>query len=36
MHLLYDPRDDAYHERTGSQTLYWLDDLDAIPSARLT
>jgi hypothetical protein len=29
--LLYDPRDDAYHERLGSQVLYWLDDLDALP-----
>jgi hypothetical protein len=29
--LLYDPRDDAYHERIGSQILYWLDDLGAIP-----
>jgi hypothetical protein len=29
--LLYDPRDDAYHERIGSQILYWLDDLDARP-----
>src|SRR5262245_27688240 len=31
MQLLYDPRDDAYHERIGSQLLYWLDDLGAIP-----
>ena len=31
MQLLYDARDDAYHERIGSQVLYWLDDLDAIP-----
>src|SRR5262249_26036795 len=31
MQLLYDPRDDAYHERLGSQLLYWLDDLDALP-----
>jgi hypothetical protein len=31
MQLLYDPRDDAYHERIGSQVLYWLDDLDAVP-----
>jgi hypothetical protein len=31
MQLLYDPRDDAYHERLGSQLLYWLDDLDAVP-----
>jgi hypothetical protein len=31
MQLLYDPRDDAYHERLGSRILYWLDDLDAVP-----
>src|SRR5215831_19086083 len=31
MDLFYDPRDDAYHERHGSQILYWLDDLDALP-----
>jgi hypothetical protein len=31
MDLLYDPRDDAYHERLGSRILYWLDDLDALP-----
>jgi hypothetical protein len=31
MQLLYDRRDDAYHERVGSQILYWLDDLDALP-----
>jgi hypothetical protein len=31
MQLLYDPRDDAYHERIGSQLLYWLDDLGAVP-----
>ena len=31
MPLLYDPRDDAYHERLGSQILYWLDDLGALP-----
>jgi ATP-grasp domain, R2K clade family 3 len=31
MQLLYDPRDDAYHERIGSQILYWLDDLGAAP-----
>jgi hypothetical protein len=31
MQLLYDPRDDAYHERLGSQILYWLDDLGAVP-----
>jgi hypothetical protein len=31
MQLLYDPRDDAYHEQLGSQLLYWLDDLGAIP-----
>src|SRR5262249_41603318 len=29
--LLYDSRDDAYHERIGSRILYWLDDLDALP-----
>jgi hypothetical protein len=29
--LLYDRRDDRYHERVGSQILYWLDDLDAVP-----
>jgi hypothetical protein len=29
--LLYDPRDDPYHERIGSQILYWLDDLGAVP-----
>jgi hypothetical protein len=31
MELLYDPRDDPYHERVGSQILYWLDDLGAKP-----
>lgn len=31
MQLLYDARDDAHHERIGSQVLYWLDDLDAAP-----
>jgi hypothetical protein len=31
MQLLYDPRDDPYHERVGSQILYWLDDLGAVP-----
>jgi hypothetical protein len=31
MDLLYDPRDDAYHERLGSRILYWLDDLGAVP-----
>jgi hypothetical protein len=31
MQLLYDPRDDAYHERIGSHVLSWLDDLDALP-----
>jgi hypothetical protein len=37
MQLLYDSRDDAYHERMGSQILYWLDDLGAVPlgEARL-
>jgi hypothetical protein len=34
MNLLYDPRDDAYHERVGSQILYWLDDLGGIPLAE--
>jgi hypothetical protein len=29
--LLNDPRDDPYHERVGSQILYWLDDLGAVP-----
>ncbi len=29
--LLYDPRDDAHHERVGSRLLYWLDDLGAVP-----
>jgi hypothetical protein len=31
MQLLYDPRDDPHHERVGSQLLYWLDDLGAVP-----
>lgn len=31
MQLLYDARDDAYHERVGSRILYWLDDLGAVP-----
>ncbi len=31
MQLLYDPRDDAYHVRLGSQILYWLDDVGALP-----
>jgi hypothetical protein len=31
MELLYDRRDDPYHERVGSQVLYWLDDLGAVP-----
>ena len=31
MQLLYDPRDDTYHEQLGSQILYWLDDLGALP-----
>jgi hypothetical protein len=31
MELIYDSRDDRYHERLGSQILYWLDDLGAIP-----
>jgi hypothetical protein len=29
--LLYDPRDDIYHEKLGSRVLYWLDDLGALP-----
>jgi hypothetical protein len=31
LQLLYDPRDDAHHERIGSHVLYWLDDLGAVP-----
>lgn len=31
MQLLYDTRDDRYHERLGSWILYWLDDLGAVP-----
>jgi hypothetical protein len=31
MQLVYDSRDDRYYERIGSQTLYWLDDLGAVP-----
>jgi len=31
MDLFYDPRDDAYHEQLGSQLLYWLDNLGALP-----
>jgi hypothetical protein len=31
MQLLYDPRDDSYHERLGSKILHWLTDLDAVP-----
>jgi hypothetical protein len=31
LQLLYDPRDDPYHERLGSKILYWLVDLDAVP-----
>ena len=31
MQLLYDSRDAAYHERLGSQILYWLDDIGALP-----
>src|SRR5262245_13558937 len=34
MQLAYDPRDDPYHERLGSQVLYWLDDLGAVPLAE--
>src|SRR5438034_6263674 len=31
MDLFFDPRDDRYHEKHGSQLLYWLDDLGARP-----
>jgi hypothetical protein len=31
MQLLYDPRDDCYHQQLGSKILDWLDDLDAVP-----
>jgi hypothetical protein len=31
MQLLYDPRDAPSHKRHGSQLLYWLDDLGALP-----
>jgi hypothetical protein len=31
LQLLYDSRDDPYHERVGSQIVYWLDDLGAVP-----
>lgn len=31
MNLLYDNRDDAAHRARGSEILYWLDDLGAIP-----
>src|SRR5262249_33853959 len=31
MELFYDSRDDAYYEKRGLQTLYWLDDLGAKP-----
>jgi hypothetical protein len=31
MQLLFDQRDDPYHEKIGSQILYWLDDLGALP-----
>jgi hypothetical protein len=34
MHLIYDERDDNYHEAGGSQILYWLDDLGAKPLAE--
>jgi hypothetical protein len=29
--LIYDSRDDTYHEQLGSRILYWLDDLGAVP-----
>lgn len=31
MQLLYDSRDDRYHQQLGSKILDWLDDLDAVP-----
>jgi len=31
MELFYDERDDAVHEKRGSQLLYWLEDLGAKP-----
>jgi hypothetical protein len=31
MQLLYDPHDDSYHQRLGSELFYWLDDLGALP-----
>lgn len=31
LQLLYDSRDAPYHERVGTQLLYWLDDLGAVP-----
>ena len=31
MQLLYDRRDDAYHEKLGSRILHWLHDLGAMP-----
>jgi hypothetical protein len=31
LELFYDRRDDPYHEKRGSQILYWLDDLGAGP-----
>jgi hypothetical protein len=31
MKLLYDDRDDAAHRARGSEILYWLDDLGAVP-----
>jgi hypothetical protein len=31
MQLLFDPRDDPYHQKYGSRILDWLVDLDAIP-----
>lgn len=31
MQILYDPRDDHYHELVGIQVLDWLDDVGAVP-----
>jgi hypothetical protein len=32
--LFYDPRDDLYHEKLGSEILHWLDDVGACPRTR--
>lgn len=34
MQLFYDERDDKAHQARGSQILYWLDDLGAMPLAE--